>query len=292
MLGQRLRAIATVCVAMLMATFGTTAAFAGGGSGNVECDKGNSKPGCNVDAGSDGDKDRNSGGQGGNGGGAGGQDGSGGDANCTYEPANPSAEIVAGLGGQPSGEGGWYFKTCVSPDGTVATFPGPIWVPGAAPVASPEVLARQARARLRLPSVAIRLNPSGDQLVNLPTWLALDPASWQSATATAAVPGVSVTATARPTKAEWSLGDGNWVTCTGPGSVWQQGMDPMRSSPDCGYTYRRSSADAPGAAYTVRVTVTWEVTWAGAGRAGTVPGLTTTGTVATRVAESQAIITR
>ena len=44
------------------------------------------------------------------------------------------------------------------------------------------------------------------------------------------------------------------------------------------------------APFTVRVTVTWRVTWAGAGGSGTVPGLTTTGTVSVRVAESQAVI--
>jgi hypothetical protein len=54
--------------------------------------------------------------------------------------------------------------------------------------------------------------------------------------------------------------------------------------------YRRSSAAAAGGAYTVAVTVTWEVTWAGAGQSGTVPGLTTTGQVQTRVQESQAVI--
>ncbi len=269
------------------------AAFAGEGTNPVTCNPQSAKPGCDVGVGTGGQ----SGGSGSSGGqdgtsGASGEGGSGSDANCTYEPAVLSAGTVAGLGGQPAGPGGWFFKTCVLPDGTVMAFPGPVWVAGAAPVASPDVLARQARSRLNLPDVVIYLNPAGDQLVNLPTWLSLDPGSWGPRSATASVPGISVTATARPVKAEWSLGDGGSVTCTGPGSVWQAGTDPMASSPDCGYTYRRSSAGAPGNAYTVRVTVTWEVTWAGAGRSGTVPGLTTTGTVTTRVAESQALITR
>jgi hypothetical protein len=138
--------------------------------------------------------------------------------------------------------------------------------------------------------VVIRLNPSGDQLVNLPTWLSLDAGSWQSQSATASVPGVSVTATARPVRAVWSLGEGGSVTCTGPGTPWQPGTDPMASSPDCGYTYRHSSARAPGSAFSVTVTVTWEVTWAGAGQSGTIAGLSTTGTVPVRVAESQAVL--
>jgi hypothetical protein len=65
----------------------------------------------------------------------------------------------------------------------------------------------------------------------------------------------------------------------------------MAASPDCGYRYLRSSAGAPGGAYTVTVTISWRVTWAGAGQAGTIPGLTTVGAVQVRVAESQTVIT-
>jgi hypothetical protein len=136
------------------------------------------------------------------------------------------------------------------------------------------------------------MNPPGDQLANLPVWLSLDPTSWRPVSATASVPGVSVTATARPAKAAWSMGDGGAVSCDGPGTVWKAGMDPKASSPDCPYTYRRSSAGSPGGRFTVTVTVTWEVTWAGAGQSGTVPGLTTTGSVSVRVQESQAVARR
>lgn len=167
---------------------------------------------------------------------------------------------------------------------------GPIWVAGAPPVISPEVLARQARARLDLPDVVIRVNPSGDQLVGLPTWLFLDPASWRAQSATASAPGISVTVTARPTQAVWSMGNGDSVVCHGPGTPWRTGMDPAAASPDCGYRYLRSSAAAPSGSFTVTVTVSWQVTWSGAGQGGTVPGLTTTAAVQVRVTESQAVI--
>ncbi|MBN1173103.1 MAG: hypothetical protein JXA67_13090 [Micromonosporaceae bacterium] len=271
----------------------TAPALAGGGSGNVECGQNSTRPGCEVQAGS---KSNNSGnrqrtpGNSNAGNHRGGDDSSGG-ARCVYAPAQPSPETIAAMGGQPVGEGGWYFKTCYEDDGTVVAIPGPIWIAGAPPAVSPETLARQARAKLLLPKVSVRLNPSGDQLVNLPTWLALDQGSWQSQSATASVPGVSVTATARPVKAVWSLGEGGSVTCTGPGTPWKAGTDPMASSPDCGYTYRRSSAGSAGAAFSVTVAITWEVTWAGAGQSGTIAGLNTAGTVPVRVAESQAVIT-
>jgi hypothetical protein len=104
------------------------------------------------------------------------------------------------------------------------------------------------------------------------------------------VPGVSVTATARPVSAIWFMGDGGSVLCDGPGTPWRPGNDPAAASPDCGYTYRRSSAGAADGKFSVTVTVTWRVTWAGAGGSGTIPGLTTTGTVQVPVQESQAVI--
>jgi hypothetical protein len=288
----------------LLAAFMTTGpALAGDGSGHVDCDKNPSAPGCDIDAGHGGDPGSHNGGGGGQSGDGrchrpdgmeipcerdGGHAGADG---CYYKPVQLTPDQIDGLGGQPAGEGGWYTKTCWDDaDGTSSA--NLVWVPGPPPFVSPEELARRARARLNLPAPVIRLNPSGDQLANLPIWLSLDPASWQPQSATASVPGVSVTATARPIKAAWSMGDGGSLTCSGPGTAWRPGTDPASASPDCGYRYRRSSASAPGARFTVTVTVTWEVTWAGAGRAGTIPGLLTTGTLPVRVQESQAVITR
>ncbi|MGH3947507.1 MAG: hypothetical protein ACRDSE_00045 [Pseudonocardiaceae bacterium] len=196
------------------------------------------------------------------------------------------------MGGQRAGPGGWYMRACYLADATGESMVRwPMWL-STPPVASPEVLARHARSMLMLPDVLIRVSPAGDQLVGLPSWLVVDPASWQTRSATASVPGVSVTATARPVSARWVMGDGNSVVCHGPGTVWRPGLDPAADSPDCGYRYSRSSAGAPGAAFPVTVTISWQVSWAGAGQSGIVPGLTTTGGVPLRVAESQTVITR
>jgi hypothetical protein len=138
-----------------------------------------------------------------------------------------------------------------------------------------------------LPAPTIAANPVGDQLVNLPTWLWLS--AWQPVSATASVPGVSVTAVAMPTSVSWSMGDGAVVTCAGSGTPFRPGGDPRAPSPDCGHTYRISSANQPGQAFPVTATVHWTVTWSGAGQSGTFPDLTTTGNAAFRVAESQAL---
>ncbi|GAA4466346.1 hypothetical protein [Phytohabitans houttuyneae] len=300
-----LRAIRYTAAILILGGLGLvspTAAHADG-FGHATCAQNPHKPGCEVTAGTTGGDGSTRGGKGGRGGegkcrNPSGQvipcqrDGAlaGGDG-CYYKPADLSAGTIAALGGQPGGEGGWYQRTCYGTDGTATVgLGGPVWIAGAPPVVSPEVLARQARARLDLPNVVIELNPPGDQLVNLPIWLALDRSSWSERSATASVPGVSVTATARPVKATWSMGDGGSVVCHGPGTVWRPGTDPAASSPDCGYAYRRSSVGTPGNRFTVTVTIAWEVTWAGAGQSGTIPGLTTTGSIRVPVQESQAVI--
>lgn len=194
--------------------------------------------------------------------------------------------------GQTKESGGWFMVVC-SPDGKDPDSHGPVWIPAGAttqPTLSPEQVAEIARKRLRLPAPTIAASPSGTQLVRLPTWLWLS-GGWTPAEETASVPGVSVTAVAKPTSVTWSMGDGNTVTCSGPGTAFRVGTDPKSGSPDCGHTYRRSSAGEPGQAFAVSATVHWTVTWSGAGQAGTFPGLTTTNSTSFRVAESQALNT-
>jgi hypothetical protein len=172
-----------------------------------------------------------------------------------------------------------------------ALYRAPVWIPDAQPGAppSPAQLAEQARSQLLLPSPRIMANPVEEQLVNLPTWLWLDSASWGARSATAQVPGVSVTAVARPTWVSWSMGDGTSVTCSGQGSPFPAGGDAGAASPDCGHTYRISSARQNSQAFPVTATVHWSVTWWGAGQRGTFPDLTTSTSTQFRVAEAQAL---
>jgi hypothetical protein len=193
------------------------------------------------------------------------------------------------------GPGAWYLYKCSGPGFTDGLYRTPIWIPdgeepGLAPLPSPAELAQTARSQLRLPSPTIAANPSGDQLVTLPTWLWLS-SGWDQQSATAAVPGVSVTAVAKPTSLVWSMGDGSTVTCSSGGTPFPAGGDPKATSPNCGHTYRASSAGKPSDAYPVTATVHWSISWSGAGESGTFPDMTTTATAAFRVAESQALNT-
>jgi hypothetical protein len=140
----------------------------------------------------------------------------------------------------------------------------------------------------------IRSSPAENalQLTNLPTWLWINPAEWVPESKTATVPGESVTATATPVSVTWHPGDGSTVTCHGAGTPYTSADNPAAASPDCGHTYTSSSAGQPGGAFTASATITWDITWQGAGGAGgALPPLFTTATAAFQVAESQALNT-
>jgi hypothetical protein len=211
------------------------------------------------------------------------------------EPVTAQVAMVSlQLADAPEPSGAWYVYKCTGPGLRDGVYRPPVWMPHGQPGASPSPaeLAQQARSQLRLPAPKIKANPAGDQLVGLPTWLWLDRGSWGPVSATAAVPGVSVTAVATPTSVTWSMGDGGSVTCTGPGTPFPSGGDPKSASPVCGYTYHTSSAGRPGDAFPVTATVDWTVRWSGAGQGGTFPNITTSETLPFRVAESEAITTR
>jgi len=202
---------------------------------------------------------------------------------CYYEPIGsesppPGAQLP----------GSWYLRNCV---GGPAGGPELVWLPDSQAPISPEVLAMRAVSQVRLPAPWIQTSPASPtaQLVFLPTWLWLDAASWGPRSATASVPGMSVTATATPARVTWSTGDGATRVCSGPGTPWRPGMNPHAASPTCGHTYRSPSTSKPGGVFMLRATVTWQITWVGGGSSGTVAPLATSRAVTLRVVEAQAL---
>ncbi|WP_338058598.1 hypothetical protein [Streptomyces noursei] len=155
------------------------------------------------------------------------------------------------------------------------------------------VVVQRAVSRLKLPKPAIHTSPREDfaQVVNVPTWMWVEHGAWGPVTTSAAVEGVEVTATARPRRAVWSMGDGGSVVCLGPGTPYSARFGPKASSPDCGYTYRRASTSEPGKAFPVSVRVVWDVEWEGGGRSGVVPGLAMSAQRRLEVDEVQAVVT-
>ena len=176
-----------------------------------------------------------------------------------------------GSGDPPSdatGSGAWYQRTCRTPSGVAGEV---VWLPDPEAPGSAS-LGRLAASRLVLPRPVVRSSPPapGPLLVGLATWLWVEPVWWGLArSASVSVPGLVVTAVATPERVEWSMGDGEVVSCEGPGTPYRAGDgDPRRGSPDCGHTYARGSASRPGGVFEVSATVTWRVVWSGGGASG------------------------
>jgi len=210
----------------------------------------------------------------------------------------------------PSG-GLTFAATCSNPSAANISFdpmgnvrfivpvPGdPAPAPGAAPPAgqqvTPAMLARQASRFLPLPLPIIHTNPPADrdQVVNLPTWLWVDAARWGRRTATAAVPGLSVTVVATPSTVTWRPGDGTVHVCHGPGTAYDPARAPGAQQTACSYTYHRSSLGAPAGRYQMTATITWDVSWTttGAiGASGTLPPMARSAATELRVIEAETL---
>lgn len=214
---------------------------------------------------------------------------------CVDTPYQVTAQNAAALkAAQPPGAGHWVVRTCSGP----VLMPTRIltWIPNGAPaLPDPRVLAAQALSKLVPPTPVIESSPGGGapQTVQLPTWAWLPKAQWAPLSATASVPGESVTATVTPLNVTWSWGDGSGTVCQGPGTPYVKGIsDPAAPSPTCGHTYHQTSAAGPGQQFPVTATLAFSVAWNGDGQSGTFPNLTTTAATHWTVRQIQSLIVR
>lgn len=208
-----------------------------------------------------------------------------------FEPQPPATERVW-EGRHP--EGAIYLVTCM--DSIPGTNGGWTWLPAAPPgyggvTVTPAELATRAVDQMQLsgPAIGITVPPDRAGLVGVPVWLwtAVSPTTWGPNSATASVPGLSVTATAQVTKIEWDMGDGNTVVCPNAGTPWFEGGI---ESPTCDHVYEEPSAGQPNDAYTVTGTATWDVTWAGGGTSGSLT-VTRSSSTTVRIGELQVLVT-
>jgi hypothetical protein len=163
-------------------------------------------------------------------------------------------------------EGEWYYQTCHYLDtGELASSRYWQYTPGQPAMPGPDLseLARQAYDEIPLAFPVPFTSPAIDirQITGLPTWLWVDPATWQALRASATLAGFTVEVTATPSRIVWDMGDGTPVTCTGPGTAF----DPARGDDqrtDCAHVYQWVSADQPDGVYRAAATMIWSVTWA------------------------------
>ncbi|MEZ0093035.1 hypothetical protein [Streptacidiphilus sp. EB129] len=201
---------------------------------------------------------------------------------CYYAPAQPQppAGDLAWQGHQP-GDGMIYVQTCPLTGGGGRA---DVWMAAgpAAPVMTPGALALVAANKIPLGNTTVRTAPNTagsngaatTALVGAPVWLWVDQGldrttgkylfedAAHKQSATASVPGLSVTAQAWVKSVTWDMGDGLGIApiCTPPGTAYQP-SDGGAASPDCSYVYAKPSIGQPGQQYVISATVTWTVTW-------------------------------
>ena len=154
---------------------------------------------------------------------------------CFYQPSPFTRRGPHGQRPPGPGRGRWFIRS-----GDPRWCGGDsrwVWIPSSHVTAAG--LARLAVRRLRLPAPRLRVNPPrpDGQVVGVATWMWLDRTRWVPRSATASLPGLSVTATARPAGLVIITGDGSRVACRGPGSVWRPGGFAGSPSPTCGHVY-------------------------------------------------------
>jgi len=193
--------------------------------------------------------------------------------------------------GHEPGDGAIY--NCYQPDSGMMI---PIWAgsPPAGPgqQITPYEIAQIAIKRMNMRAVGVGLaptpvesNPESLGVIGLPVWMwVTNPiASTYSTsddplTASASAGGITVTARAYVERVEWDMGDGSDPITCGAGTEYNVSVDQKKESPDCGYTYTKTSWDQPNHRYAVTASSYWRVDWAGAGQSGTIrlPALVST----------------
>ena len=246
--------------------------------------------------------------------------GGGGDVACTDErAADPDAwwisydipsEVIPGESGSdtphrrldlPEGQTFAVYRDC---NGQVRS--GLLWVPEPEPGGAGDddgifVARQEARARVEPAGPVFAVSPE-QAVVRFTTWLWIDEAYWQPASASSTTPGgVTVTVEAVPVQVTWDLDEGVRV-CDGPGIPWSElaeaayELQPEKvrgtGNPACTFTFVNASSTRESGLFDATVTVRWEFSWSlnGADR-GVFGSVEVSDSWELRVGEVQAVIT-
>lgn len=225
-----------------------------------------------------------------------GSGGSGARWTCRYFPLR--GEGGAGIkidhlsGGVNPAEGDLVALYCYDQTGALVRSEILVYDPGdpMAGLFAAERAAELALGQLDLPRPQIAMNPPGDQLVGLPTWLWVT-GGWAPLSTSATIGGVTSTVTATPRYVDWDLGDGPPLRCAGPGAAYDPAARPATQDSDCTHTFIHTSARLPGGRHHVTASVTYAVAWAAnTGEGADLGELTSESGVDVRVVEVQAVI--
>jgi hypothetical protein len=158
-----------------------------------------------------------------------------------------------------------------------------LWVPDLDPEDLARIALDQVTQQLDPPSARLFPPESTSGIVNLETWLAIEPMAAVSVTAGPLPPsGITATATATPVSIEWDTGDPETgvIACDLWGAPPHPGAAISGDAP-CGWTPRYPTTPEFGirdGAFHGSITIVWQATWTASNGTGGDLGQITTST--------------
>jgi len=183
---------------------------------------------------------------------------------CYGFPLDPQPDPGSPLwqGHDPSEGSIWSCDPTIS-------VPGNTWfVPNVGAVIDPGAVARQLvkRAPFELANAQIAPSPTYHTYINYLNWLWIPAGQWHDVSVSLTVAGATVTLTAKPTYVSWDMGNGESVSCVGPGRAWVRGM-PEDAPTNCSFAYS-TMQDPEGDTWTVSARINYTVGWTCTGNCG------------------------
>lgn len=184
--------------------------------------------------------------------------------NCYGFPLDPQPEANSPLwGGHDPAKG-----TIWSCDPTVSV-PENVWfVPNGAAVINPAQVAQQLVEQAPFELANAHTAPGADYhtYINYKNWLWIPERQWHDVSVSLTVAGATVTLTATPSHTAWDMGNGETVSCVGPGREWVEGM-PENAPTNCSFTYA-ALVDPEGDTWSVSAAINYAVGWTCTGNCG------------------------
>ena len=193
---------------------------------------------------------------------------------CYAEPQNPQPTaddpVWAANNITPADGQFWTCSTCAAGSNTCT---GQVWwvANGTQPV-DPVAVATTLQATLpyELGNAKIAPPPTYHTYISYKNWLWVPSGQWHAVTGSQSQNGATVTLTATPSYTQWDMGNGDTVSCVGPGRVWVTGM-PEDAPTNCSYAYDEMK-DPEGDTWTVSARINYTLAWTCTGNCGGLTG--------------------
>jgi hypothetical protein len=167
----------------------------------------------------------------------------------------------------------------------IEKFESVIREPGEVQTRDPREVAREVVDDMNFVAPQLGLSPyvqsaRREGVVHSPVWMwVTDPGESTTGplSARATLDGVTIEAVGTIDRIEWSMGDGQKVTCKGAGTPFDRtamqgkSLKEVPVSPTCGHRYVKTSRCEKGGTFPVTATAYWNVHWTGGGIEGDIP---------------------